>query len=190
VWSSKNEDEDMFNLIQPRMKDTNHGRITVLIVDGSAILQERLSALLHERPQLEVVGQTASATEALQLFLDKRPSVVVLDIKLDEGCGLALLRHIKESDPDCRVIVLTNYCEAEFEEECRRQGADFFLHKAAEFEKAADLVCGWSDGVGQGAARAARSQGSGPREAGRFPHPSSLRAGPVVSGAVGIPQTT
>jgi DNA-binding NarL/FixJ family response regulator len=112
----------------------------VMITEDSAILRERLGELISECPGLEVVGPAATAAEAWALFLQRRPSAVLLDIKLRDGNGIELLRRIKLADPDCVVVVLTNYREPEFEQECRRHGADFFLSKSNEFDTAVGLL--------------------------------------------------
>jgi DNA-binding NarL/FixJ family response regulator len=122
------------------MKPATLQTLSVLVADDSAILRERLAALLEERDGLEVVGLAGSAAEAWSLFLQRHPDAVVLDVKLPDGSGIDVLRQIKGANPQCVVLMLTNYGDAEFEEECQRQGADFFLHKATEFEKAADLL--------------------------------------------------
>jgi two-component system, NarL family, response regulator DesR len=122
------------------MKPAARQTLSVLVADDSAILRERLAGLLEEREGLRGVGLAGPAAEAWRLFLQRRPDAVVLDVKLPDGSGIDLLRQIKGASPHCVVLMLTNYDEAEFEEECHRQGADFFLRKATEFETAADLL--------------------------------------------------
>lgn len=114
--------------------------ISLVVADGSAMFRERFCALLKEQSSVGVVGQAASATDAWALFLRHRPSAVVLDLQLPDDSGLALLRQIKHTDASCVVIVLTNDPDPVFGQECRRYGADHFLHKATEFERAAELL--------------------------------------------------
>jgi DNA-binding NarL/FixJ family response regulator len=122
------------------MDELRSKSVPVMVVEDSAILRERLCELLGEHPRLEAVGAAASAAEGWDLFLRQRPSAVLLDIQLRDGNGLELLRRVKLADPDCVVVVLTNYDDAEFEQACQRRGADFFLSKSSEFETAVALL--------------------------------------------------
>ncbi len=122
------------------MNTARQNPVPIMITEGSAILRERLCELVKERSGLEVVGPAATALEGWDLFLRHRPSAVLLDIKLRDGNGIELLRRIKLADPDCVVVVLSDYHEPEFEHECQRRGADFFLNKSSEFDQAVDLL--------------------------------------------------
>jgi DNA-binding NarL/FixJ family response regulator len=123
------------------MKTNHRHAMPVLIVDDSAILRERLGALIQECGSLTLVGEAGSVAEAWALFQRCQPQAVVLDVKVGQGSGLDLLRRIKQASPGCVVLVLTNYTDLEFEQACRGLGADFFLEKAGEFQRAADTLC-------------------------------------------------
>ena len=114
--------------------------VSVLVVDGSALIRQRLRALLAEDDHIRWVGEAGSRAEAWNLFVQIRPEVVLLDLRLPDGSGLELLCRIKQAAPSCLVIVLTNSRESIFRHECQRCGADHFLHKATEFEQVAGLL--------------------------------------------------
>ena len=112
----------------------------LLVVDDSAIVRQRLCELLAEAPCVRHVIEAASGAEAWTLFERWSPDVVVLDIQLPDDSGLALLRRIKRASPPCLVIVLTNLQDLIFRQESQRLGADYFLHKATEFEQVPPLL--------------------------------------------------
>jgi two-component system, NarL family, invasion response regulator UvrY len=114
--------------------------ISVLVVDASAVVRERLCALLAEQAHIRIAGEAATAAEAWTLFVERQPEAVLLDIQLPAGNGIDLLTRIKRAAPSCLVIVLTNLREAVLGEESRRRGANHFLHKATEFEQVAGLL--------------------------------------------------
>ena len=122
------------------MTRTTAHRVSVLVVDDSTIVRERLCALLAEDESICVAGEAGGVEEAWSLFEQRRPDAVVLDIQLPDGSGIDVLRRIKQAAPSCLVIMLTNLCEAPFRRESRRCGADYFLHKATEFEQVAELL--------------------------------------------------
>jgi CheY-like chemotaxis protein len=114
--------------------------VSVLVVDDSAIIRSRLRALLAEDDHICCVGEAESRAEAWTLFQQLRPEVVLLDLCLPDGNGLALLCRIKQAAPSCLVIVLTNSCEPIFRQESQRCGADHFLHKSTEFDRVTPLL--------------------------------------------------
>jgi DNA-binding NarL/FixJ family response regulator len=120
--------------------------VSVLVVDGSALIRRRLRALLVEDNRLGVVGQAAGVQEAWELFDQFRPDAVVLDLQLSDGSGIDVLKRIKKTMPSCFVIILTNLCETSFRQECHRCGADHFLRKATEFERLIPLLLDHPDG--------------------------------------------
>jgi DNA-binding NarL/FixJ family response regulator len=125
---------------------------SVLIADESAMVRERLAALVRETIGGEMIREAGCVREARTLFLQCHPAAVILDLQLPDGTGLELVRRIKRTDPACLVLVLANYQDPVFKEECLRQGADYFLHKATEFEQAAELLRGINQGQPGGGA--------------------------------------
>ena len=144
------------------MNAIHHKTLPVLITDDSAMVRHRLCSLLEEQASIAVVAQAASAQEAWTMFVRHHPAAVVLDIQLPDGTGTEVLRRIKQSDPACVVIMLTNHDDPVFEQECGRLGADYFLNKATEFEKAAEVLNGLASRQAAGASAETRRIGRPP----------------------------
>jgi DNA-binding NarL/FixJ family response regulator len=114
----------------------------VLIVDDSEQIRERLVALLAESPQIRIVGQAGSGHEALDALQRLQPDTVILDIRLPDSSGIEVLKMIKARHPEIVVIMLTNFDYAQYRQQCRRLGADYFLNKTLEFEKITPTILG------------------------------------------------
>lgn len=108
--------------------------LTVLVVDDSDLICERLCALLEESPRLRVVAAVRDGADAMLAWELLRPAAVVLDIQLPGLGGLELLRRIKSATPQCFVVMLTSFQQEPFREVSRQLGADAFFHKSTEFE--------------------------------------------------------
>jgi len=116
-------------------------RPTVLLVEDSAIVRQRLAALiLEDAPQVHIVAQAGDGREARLLFHEHRPAAVVLDLELPVVNGLDLLVEFKTAAPACLVLVLTNYSSAPFRDHCTRLGADGFFDKPTEFERVPETL--------------------------------------------------
>jgi CheY-like chemotaxis protein len=117
--------------------------VTVLIVDDSAIVRERLVALIEGLEHPIIVGQAADGFQALRLFQQHRPDAVVLDIQLPGIDGFDLLAQFKKEHPACVVMMMTTYAFIAFRQRCAALGADHFFDKSTEFERITEILEAW-----------------------------------------------
>lgn len=114
--------------------------ITVLVVEDSVIVRERLVGLIEELPHEILVREAAEGHEARRLFERHRFDAVVLDLQLPGIGGLELLEQFKRDRPDCPVVVLTTYALDAFRQRCHQLGADHFFSKAHDFERVPEVL--------------------------------------------------
>jgi len=112
----------------------------VLIVDDSAIVQERLMAMLDGQKGIQIVGQAQNGTEALKFVKQNKVHAVILDIRMPGGNGIDVLKEIKHIDPEIKVIMFTNYPYSQYRTKCLKSGSDYFLDKSAEFNKIPEIL--------------------------------------------------
>jgi DNA-binding NarL/FixJ family response regulator len=113
---------------------------TVVVVDDSPLVRERLIALLSEAPGVQVVGAAANAPEAIDLIPRLNPAVVVLDISMPGGSGLQVLESLRGTPKPPMRIVLTNFAQEHYRKRCLELGADYFFDKSTEFEEVKALL--------------------------------------------------
>lgn len=113
---------------------------SVLIVDDSEQIRERLVALLAESDEIRIVGQVGNGREVLDAVMRLRPETVILDIRLPDQSGIEVLKEIKTHYPEVMVIILTNFDNPQYRKQCQQLSADHFLNKTLEFEKIVDTI--------------------------------------------------
>jgi DNA-binding NarL/FixJ family response regulator len=109
-------------------------RITVGLADDQALLRVGFRMLVDAEDDLEVVGEADSGRQALELARRARPDVLLMDIRMPDGDGLAATRRIT-ADPGLagvRVLILTLFEIDEYVFEALRCGASGFVGKNAE----------------------------------------------------------
>ena len=84
--------------------------LRVLLVDSDDRVRESLAGLLRIGRRCEVVGGAGTADLAIQLASETLPDVVVVDPRLPETDGAALIAQLRAVAPDTRVLVL-NYSD-------------------------------------------------------------------------------
>ena len=87
--------------------------LRIIIVDDHEVVRLGLRTLLEHHPDFTVVDEAATAKQAVQKTLLLCPDVVVMDIRLPGGSGIAACRKIVEQAPETKVIMLTSYAEDE-----------------------------------------------------------------------------
>lgn len=105
-------------------------KIRILLADDQALFREGLHMLLAAQPDFEVVGEAANGEEALRLAAKLRPQIVLMDMRMPILDGVEATRRLRESQPDCRVIVLTTFNDDALVFEGLRAGAVGYLLKA------------------------------------------------------------
>jgi len=121
--------------VQVQSSDTASGPAherRVLLIEDSAVLTRRLVDLLSEPGRVEVAAQAATQSEAVMRLQEGAFDVLVVDIELAEGNGVAVIRHARQLyPPDAQplIVVLTNYASDFVRDHCFAAGADYFLDK-------------------------------------------------------------
>jgi DNA-binding NarL/FixJ family response regulator len=105
--------------------------MNVFLVEDSHAVRNAIRASV-ERAGGRVIGEAAGQTEAIHAIEKLSPDVVVLDLHLEEGNGINVMRAVKKSRRDLVVAVLTGQEYAVVEGICRENGADFVFEKSAQ----------------------------------------------------------
>ena len=113
--------------------------LQVFLADDSVLIRSRVAALLGAVPAV-VVGQAATPRAAIDGILASRPDVVVLDVQLEGGAGLQVLRAVRQAAPAIAFVVFTSHSGREYRKRYLAEGASAFLDKSGEFEHLARAV--------------------------------------------------
>ncbi|MBE3590804.1 MAG: response regulator transcription factor [Firmicutes bacterium] len=105
--------------------------IRVLLAEDQALVRGALKALLEMEGDIVVVGEAARADEVVPLARETQPHVALLDIELPGGSGLIAAAALRESLPECRVVMLTTFGRPGYVQRALAAGAHGFLLKDA-----------------------------------------------------------
>ena len=82
-------------------------KIRVVLADDHPIYRDGLARTLNDAGDIEIVGQASDGEQAAQMVEDLRPDVVLLDVSMPKGGGIAALARIMQMDAPPRVAMLT-----------------------------------------------------------------------------------
>ena len=74
-------------------------KITVLIVDDSAVVRQVMSEILSADPEIEVIGTAADPYQAAERLAERIPDVMTLDVEMPRMDGLTFLHKIMSQHP-------------------------------------------------------------------------------------------
>lgn len=112
----------------------NLSKKTLLIVDDSLLIIERLTDALKDHETVKNVLTATGYTEAVKLLEEKKTDIVLLDIQLSGKNGIDLLKFIVKEYPHINVIMFSNLSSDYYIKLCRQIGARHFVDKSKDFE--------------------------------------------------------
>ena len=114
--------------------------IRVFILDDHELLRRGLREFLTDAGGFEVVGESSSAREAARRMPALRPDVALLDVRLPDGSGVEVCRHVRTRDPSIRALMVTSFDDPDARLAAAVAGASGFLLKQINGDEVVDAV--------------------------------------------------
>ena len=118
--------------------------MNVFIVEDSEAMRESLRSMLSEFHDVKIAGYAADETGAIEHINALLPDVVILDLNLQSGTGVAVLKNVKKHHPEIKVMVLTNCTDEIYVDACKRANADYFFDKSFQFMQVREVFSNWN----------------------------------------------
>ncbi|HZK20523.1 MAG TPA: chemotaxis response regulator protein-glutamate methylesterase [Treponemataceae bacterium] len=111
-------------------------KISVLVVDDSALMRNLISRIINGLPNAFVSGKAMNGKMALDRVHSLKPDIVILDLEMPVMTGIEFMRERKKQKLDVPVVVLSSLARkgAEITMECLELGASDFLLKPSGSE--------------------------------------------------------
>jgi DNA-binding NarL/FixJ family response regulator len=109
---------------------------SLLIVDDSELIVQRLTGILKEVKNIQALFTAADYQEALKIIIKKKPAIVLLDIHLAGKNGIDLLKEY----PAIKVLMISNHASDYYQRLCKKIGAAGFIDKSKDFDLIPQLV--------------------------------------------------
>jgi DNA-binding NarL/FixJ family response regulator len=101
----------------------------VFIVDDHPLVREWLGNLLRLESDFNVVGAAGDPAAALTTMIAEPPDVAIIDLSLQRGSGLDLLKDLRHHLPAVQTVVLSMHEEMTDLERAFRAGASGYVMK-------------------------------------------------------------
>ena len=115
-------------------------KIRVVVADDFPLVREGVVRALNQDPGIEVVAQAENGQEALDVAEQLHPDVMILDLRMPDLGGLAVLDKLRNTQPEIRVIVMTASEQASTLLDAIAAGAAGYLSKRSTGEELRQAV--------------------------------------------------
>jgi DNA-binding NarL/FixJ family response regulator len=117
--------------------------LRIVTADDSMLIVDRVKRILSEIEEVEFVANASTVPLALELINRTTPDVVILDINFgthDGQNGIYLLSVVRKVYSKMKIIMLTNFSDMRYRDQCKAYGADYFLDKSNDFDKIPEII--------------------------------------------------
>ncbi|MDM0015830.1 response regulator [Variovorax sp. J22P168] len=111
--------------------------LSVFLVEDNQKIRDHLIPALAEMGSASVMAVAGSEDEAIDWLARHKGEwdLAVVDLFLEQGSGLGVVKWCQGREPTQRVAVLTNYAAESVRKACLAAGADAFFDKSTQLEE-------------------------------------------------------
>ncbi|MGW4625542.1 response regulator [Streptomyces rubiginosohelvolus] len=128
------------------MTETPARTVTLVVVDDHPVVRDGLRGMFNAAPGFEVLGEAADGVDALAVVGELDPDVVLMDLRMPGGGGVAAIAELTRRGARSKVLVLTTYDTDSDTLPAIEAGATGYLLKDAPREELFAAVRAAADG--------------------------------------------
>lgn len=115
--------------------------LEVLLVEDQLNLRGALVEMVTSLGDFRIAAEIATEAEALEWLEGHRDrwDLAIVDLVLDQGSGLGVIRRCRETSPAGKVVVFSNFVTPAIRAHCLNLGADAAFNKDTERSDFADF---------------------------------------------------
>nr|WSU76445.1 response regulator transcription factor [Streptomyces anulatus] len=130
------------------MTETAARAISLVVVDDHPVVRDGLRGMFAAAPGFEVLGEASNGVDALTAVEHLDPDVVLMDLRMPGGGGVAAIAELTRRGARSKVLVLTTYDTDSDTLPAIEAGATGYLLKDAPREELFAAVRAAADGRG------------------------------------------
>jgi two-component system nitrate/nitrite response regulator NarL len=135
-WRYKRTDMPAY---KPSMQQSGN-RITVVVADDHPLYRTGMVEAIRERADLDLLAACAGGADALDRIRALRPDAALLDLRMRDLDGLAVLEQLVRMRSKTRVVFLSAYDDGESVHAALTTGAAGYLTKETDREEICDAI--------------------------------------------------
>lgn len=115
--------------------------LSVLLVDDEINIVQNLKQVIPwEAMGIEVIGLAQNGVEALEYITEEGPDLLFTDIRMPVMDGITLLKHVREVNKHCDILILTGYQDFDYARSALQYGAKDYILKPINYRALEETV--------------------------------------------------
>jgi chemotaxis response regulator CheB len=114
-------------------------KLRIFLIDESPFFRRWFRKLILSVPGSRILGEAEDPLIALRSICSLKPDAIIMDVKTQWKCGVALIRNIRKLTPVPKVIVLTSEGYGRYQRKISEK-ADFLVDKITEYNKIPEIL--------------------------------------------------
>lgn len=115
--------------------------IRLVLADDQVLFIESLKRVIETLdPGISVLGIAHDGEEAIRMTRELKPDLVILDVRMPKIDGVHAVEHIRNLEPQSKIIMLTTFDDDEYVHEALAKGACGYLLKDIDPQKLVDAI--------------------------------------------------
>jgi DNA-binding NarL/FixJ family response regulator len=103
----------------------------IFVVDDHPVVRDGLRGLIEQEHDLVICGESGEAAGALVGIQASQPDLILVDLSLQQGSGMELLKDLALQHPSLPVLILSMHDEMIYAERALRAGARGYVMKGS-----------------------------------------------------------
>ncbi|MDQ6954163.1 MAG: response regulator transcription factor [Mariprofundaceae bacterium] len=113
---------------------------SVLLLEDEKPTRQRLVHVIEKTPHLSLFAEASTCAEAKIALARGKPDILVADINLPDGCGIAIIRHALDQYSDMEAMVITVCGDEKNVVDALEAGATGYLLKNQALDDIGDAI--------------------------------------------------
>lgn len=115
----------------------------LLIVDDERIILNGIRLMIEKKPNLSFgvdIAIASNVPEALEILGFFRPDLILTDIRMPVVDGFELIKHVRQSEPSVKIVILTSHADFEYAQKAIRYQVTDFILKPIDPQQLKDTI--------------------------------------------------
>lgn len=120
--------------------------ISIVIAEDQEMLRKAMVQLMEMNDELNILGDFSNGEDVLEGIQSHEPDVAILDVEMPKMTGLEVLKKVKNSNLNTKVIIVTTFKRPGYFESAVANDVDAYVLKERSIDELVETIKNVMDG--------------------------------------------
>lgn len=114
--------------------------ISIVIAEDQEMLRKAMVQLMELNDELNILGDFSNGEDALEGIQSHEPNVAILDVEMPKMTGLEVLKKVKDTNLNTKVIIVTTFKRPGYFESAVANDVDAYVLKERSIDELVETI--------------------------------------------------